>query len=875
VIGATIVARNYLAQARVLAESFRAKHPSKTFVTLVVDGERGPVDDANEPFEVFTPGKLGLEPAEFDRMAAIYDVIELSTALKPWFVQRLLETSAEPVGYFDPDMLIFEELDDIGLLAAGHGLVLTPHLTRAASIPEEQAILEVGVYNLGFLAVGEGSAPFLDWWAKRLARDCLVAHDLGSFVDQRWVDLAPALFEACILRDEGCNVAHWNLHQRRLELSSGRFLVNGRPLRFFHFSGFSPDRPYLLSKHGGARPGLLISESPALLELHRRYAGLLFDHGYQASSKEPYLLNTLSNGLTLDLRMRRLYRGALVESERAGSAEPPNPFSEADRFLEWLREPADDHGQAAGVSRYLRTVWEERPDVQREFNDLRWVHGDRYLDWIVAEGAADASVPPDLLPGPGRRAPSREPSPPSPGVNLVGYFSAEAGIGEAARQLAGAIERAGIPHVTVSYDRIASRREHLFESSTGSEPIHDVNLICVNAEALPAFAYDAGPEFFAGHYSIGVWWWEVAEFPRWMHGAFEIVDEVWVGSEHVAAALREVSPKPVRVFPLPVEVPAVGIDRDELSLPGDRFVFLSAFDFLSVPERKNPLGLVEAFKRAFVDEEGPLLVIKTINGDRRLSDLEALRHAVADRSDIDVRDGYVSAPVMRGLMASCDAYVSLHRSEGFGLTMAEAMACGRPVIATGYSGNLTFMSAENSFLVPYELTSIPRGSDPYPEGGRWAEPDLDAAADILRYVHEHTEEARMKGERGKRDLQQHHSADQAAKFVSETLDEIRASKPPLRELAALPARAEGTQEAARYLVEGPSLPIDAPSRFGPLGVLWRRLVYRLLRPYISRQREFESAVVRALSEVEEIAHRAPRSTSDDHSSGREARSSDA
>jgi hypothetical protein len=298
--------------------------------------------------------------------------------------------------------------------------------------------------------------------------------------------------------------------------------------------------------------------------------------------------------------------------------------------------------------------------------------------------------------------------------------------------------------------------------------------------------------------------------------------------------------------------------RDDTSLPSDRFVFLFVFDFNKVFELKNPIAVVEAFSQAFAPDEGPLLVIKSINGERSLTRLEQLRAAVFDRADIELRDGYISARDHRALMFSCDAYVSLHRGEGLGATIAEAMAYGRPVIATGYSGNPSFMSDENSFLVPYQLTPIPKGCEPYPAGAEWAEPDREAAAGLLRYVYEHQEEADVKGEQARQDVQERRSVDGAAEFLSARLDEIRAGRPVRESSPAAAAEAPATQKAAQYLVEGPSVPIDAPSRFGLLGVFARRLVYRLLRPYIVRQREFEIAVVRALAEVEEIAHREAR-----------------
>ena len=179
-----------------------------------------------------------------------------------------------------------------------------------------------------------------------------------------------------------------------------------------------------------------------------------------------------------------------------------------------------------------------------------------------------------------------------------------------------------------------------------------------------------------------------------MHRAFDFVDEVWAATDFVAAAIRAARLKPVFTVPLPIAARRnlPNVTRSTLGLP-ERFTFLLVFDFLSIFERKNPLGLIRAFTQAFSADEGPVLVLKSINGDRRLNELERLRAEIADRPDIIVTDGYCSPEEKNALISLCDCYVSLHRSEGLGLTMAEAMSLGKPVIATGYSGNLHFMNS--------------------------------------------------------------------------------------------------------------------------------------------------------------------------------------
>jgi SAM-dependent methyltransferase len=212
-------------------------------------------------------------------------------------------------------------------------------------------------------------------------------------------------------------------------------------------------------------------------------------------------------------------------------------------------------------------------------------------------------------------------------------------------------------------------------------------------------------------------------------------------------------------------------------------------------------------------------------------------------------DGYVSGERLASLTAACDCYVSLHRSEGFGLTIAEAMALGKPAIATGYSGNLAFMDAGSSFLVPYALTELERAVGPYPAGTVWAEPDLEVAAELLREVAEDPERARERGELGRAAVAERQSVERAAAFVAGRVPELEriAHERATRETA-------GTRVAA-YLAEGPSLSWDAPSRSGRTGRLYRKLLLRLLRPYLIRQRELETLLAVGIEALERSQER--------------------
>jgi glycosyltransferase involved in cell wall biosynthesis/SAM-dependent methyltransferase len=440
-----------------------------------------------------------------------------------------------------------------------------------------------------------------------------------------------------------------------------------------------------------------------------------------------------------------------------------------------------------------------------------------------------------------------------PGANIVGFFKAEFGHGEAARRIAAAIERAGIPYSTVTMRASHHRQQHDFAERSGPTS-YPTNVVCLNPEHVLEFAEWGGRELLASRYTIGAWCWEGSRFPSSLRPALGLVDEIWVASDFVNGLFTAETDKPVLTFPMPVEPgEPPKLTRADVGLPEDRFVFLFVYDFFSTIERKNPLGLIEAFSRAFPPGSGPLLLLKSINGDTWRDELTRVQEAAAAHPDIRVVDAFLPADHVQALTALADCYVSLHRSEGFGLTIADAMAFGKPAIATRYSGNLAFMDDTNSYLVNAGLATVPGGIPNYPAGTVWAEPSLDHAAELMRRVVEQPDEARERGEAGRRVILEHHSLEQTAEFAGRRLREV-AGREPQRVAAETPA-----QLAERFLVQGPSIPWDIPSsRLGRAGVPARRMLRRLLGPYLLRQREWESLVVDALRQSETIAEQRQR-----------------
>lgn len=1013
----TIIAKNYVPFARVLATSFSEHHPEGTCSVLVIDDLDGYLDPDQEPFELITPDVLAIP--EFDRMTIDYDVLELSTAVKPFLLRHLLSGQAEPITYLDPDIEIFEELHEVDELAREHGIVLIPHLTaplpRDGKRPSDWDILLAGTYNLGFITLA--NAPhvdqLLDWWSERMATDCIVDPEAGQFVDQRWIDLVPNLVpDVAVLRDPGYDVAYWNLPTRELQKDGDGYRVDGRPLRFFHFSGFDPRRPDELSKH---QDRLDPSEDAALGDVCRSYAKKLLAAGYADARRWPYSYpDRLGDGTPLTPTLRRLLGDARQEgipraspftdagahefiawlnttvggkagaagvtrflaALHAGRSDLRAAFGELDgdrvrelvgwaqthgrttgavpdsltplperfedgtastdllkdlareairvgavsfplqapeghqQLLSWLNEPGASRA-GRGVTRYLRALHGSRSDLRKRFADLT-VDADGLVSWAQTTGLAEGSVPPSLVPVPKRfpdgtplderaerlarfaisegavteslwseagfvglvdwlakpapgthdkqvtrclyeiwrsrpdlqnefpdplgvdsgplvnwavgsgrhehpllagvlgreseapvdsstherpgsrpddaieeEPPKRLPPRARFGVNVTGYLNAELGVGEAGRRVIAALDAGEVPLATFTQHAPLSRADHHFATTRSGDAPFPINLICVNADMLPVFAREAGEEFFAGRYSIGQWFWEVTSFPEAWHESFGYLDEVWVASEHVAEALRPVSPIPVSKITLPITLPRhTAPARLALGLP-DGFLFLFTFDYLSVFRRKNPLAIIEAFASAFSGRSDAALVMKCINAEQRPSEHEELLAAADTHPDIHVVDRYLSPLEKNALTASCDCYVSLHRAEGFGFGPAEAMYLGKPVIATAYSGNLDYMTETNSYLVDYELVPIGPDAKPYPEDGEWAEPDVEHSAALMREVCDEPELSRRRGQRGAEDIRRTHSPAAVGAEMRERIERVAQTiKPSRRRITA-------------------------------------------------------------------------------------------
>jgi glycosyltransferase involved in cell wall biosynthesis len=359
------------------------------------------------------------------------------------------------------------------------------------------------------------------------------------------------------------------------------------------------------------------------------------------------------------------------------------------------------------------------------------------------------------------------------GIDVVGFFTAEHGVGEAARVLVSTLKSADVAVSTINYTDTQSRMGHTYATDDVSR--HKAVLVSMNAEQLTHSPHRLGAHFYNDRYVIGQWFWELEQAPQWYAPAWPIVNEMWAPTRFIEQMLRNSAPKIVTIsyVPLPVTRPAIDatLTREFFGLD-DRFTFLFAFDFMSVMKRKNPLGLIDAFTQAFAPGTGPRLIIKAINGDKRPVERDALLAKASQHPDITVIDTYFTRIETSSLMNLVDCYVSLHRSEGLGLTLSEAMSHGKPVIATGYSGNLDFMDETNSYLVPWTRVPVGDNAEGYSPDATWAEPKLDEAAKFMRYVFENQAEAVELGQKAQSDILNRFSEAASGAIMKNRLSEI-------------------------------------------------------------------------------------------------------
>lgn len=366
------------------------------------------------------------------------------------------------------------------------------------------------------------------------------------------------------------------------------------------------------------------------------------------------------------------------------------------------------------------------------------------------------------------------------GVNVVGFPQGVLGLGEDARMAARVLQLTSTPVALVNApmsgpQKLDTSVDHLLSDDLK----YNISLFCLPPPEMVRLALEGGRKMIdAPTHKIGAWPWELPHWPSAFGKVHQMVDEIWAQSKFVQTVYSRLGNTPVHHMPMAVDVPGpVDPSRERFGLPSGEFLFYLMFDGNSWLSRKNPIAGVQAFKKAFGERSpGVGLVIKAMN----VRDDDPVWRTVCDMATADNRIHIVSERLSRqdsiDFMACCDAYISLHRSEGFGRVIAEAMALGQPVVVTNFSGNVDFCEIDTAFLVDGELVPLRAGEYLFAEGQYWCDPDVLIASEQLKRMIDDVPLRERIAHAGRRRIVRDYSVEAVSRAYARRLAEIAGAK---------------------------------------------------------------------------------------------------
>lgn len=726
VVFCTITTISHSARVQVLAESCAATHPGVPFHALVVDAHGSAPDFEFGPSATLDVPRGGVvEEGLFLEMAAMYTPLELCCALKPFYVKWFLDKGYERVLYLDGDTWVLDDLSSFVSEAERCGVVLTPHVScvlepARESTDVEGVALTAGLVNMGVFACAPAATPFLDWWASRLARECIDDPIHQRYVDQRWVDIAIPIFQPHLTRDRGVNVGWWSFAGLSAPPdAAGPLNVAGYPVRVLHMSGFDPERPWLFSVHAGDRPHLLLSANPLLRDLCARYAALLEAAGDADRRAVPYGFAELSNGVSLDARIRRIYRTAVWMADRGLGSAPPSPLKDPTAFAAWLAEPTGALAAVQPLSRYLRAVYDDVPGMVARFPRVDGEDGRLFREWCLGEGVLLHAVQKGLVAHePEDVRPRAGAWPTSQRILIVADADGSIACEDDClpRALTVALDAAGIPSVTVEATEAG-------ESTQASRRIAKASDFGFDAVILAARSRAIAPL----HHSVTVGdprpvprlpyvMWPYSGPPPNGISSLAGADHVLVPSSFSADGVRVLGVTPLVVgLPITPVVRPRGVGDVDWNGKAPPMIY-APVSLDGGGCRWRPEALIKGIQIARDAGYLTRLVVGLRGGERWVQEAERWRVAAAPLEWVEVVDIPERAPHAGPWLGLAHAVLSLHRTDAFCWTGALAMASGIPVVATAYGGNLDYMDDTNSWLVEPETLDevrcpgVPAGS---------------------------------------------------------------------------------------------------------------------------------------------------------------------
>jgi len=360
------------------------------------------------------------------------------------------------------------------------------------------------------------------------------------------------------------------------------------------------------------------------------------------------------------------------------------------------------------------------------------------------------------------------------GINLIGYVKAEIGLGESCRLIAGVLENTDLDFTVYNYEIVGALRynDTTWKCKITNTVPYNINLIHIQPYELSLAYIRMDKKIWDKRYNIAFWLWELEQFPESWKKALILADEIWTPSEFVSASIRSVTDKPVHTIQYGIDTPPCGeYTRDSFTLPDDKFLVLCMYDCNSFIERKNPIATIRAYKQAFSPHEQDVGIVIKLNNPQK-ADIQAIEAELSEYSNVYLIAEVLEKTQVNALIACADIYISLHRSEGFGLIPAEAMLLGTPVIATNWSANTEFMTKDTACLVDFAFITIEKDQGPYKAGNRWADPDIGQAAGYLRKLYEDEKFRRLIADNAREYIKEKLSPERAVALMKQRIIEI-------------------------------------------------------------------------------------------------------
>jgi len=827
----TICSVNYLPTAKILI-SYLEQNTKDDIYLIICDEKREGIKDFFPQNKVNILFIEDLNIDGFEEFKLRYSILELNTAIKP-FIFKFLLKNYKKVFYFDPDIVIENNLEKLVNCLDEHEAVVTPHLLtpyKDNHRPNLADITNSGIYNLGFLGLKRNDQNyFLEWWAEKCKYHCYNDTENGLFTDQKFCDYLPIFIKKTLVyTDCDANIAYWNLHERRITENSDGFFSNEQKVLFFHFSGLVFDNKFSfkkLSKHEGRFKHKIDEPLRRKVEdylenlkiFSKEFSSLKISSSYGFDNYKGFLLDTFSRAYIKKINLKNIELNT----------------SEIDK--EWFYKKTTEIKELANFPRYFLGIYYARKDLQEAFNLKNTSNQNAFFQWIGNEIALgnldnqlftllpkkavnsnlkflsrnslfillkriynlypdffsqaifinirrqlknyllkqnfssknDLNAPTKILPKFKGKKITKD------GVNLFGYFNKNTGLAVGVNLMRNIIQKIKI---NFSAHNVNIDDNSLISPLDNNGKVWDISLFHINADQTGNFAPYLEKEHL-NTYKIGYWAWELERFPSEPLTNAKFLNDIWVPSNFIADSIERSCFIRPKIIPHPV----LEHDKNNFCLDTkfnfkNKFNVTGIFDLNSYIDRKNPFGILKTYQKACKDksfQKNSHLILKisgVFNKKRAISKI--LSEAKKSKISLTIIDQILSSSEMESLRNSTDVFISLHRSEGFGLNIIENMNAGNIVIATNYSGNTDYMNETNSLLVDYKLIPIQEGQYPYGEGQFWAEPDINDACEKLLWAFHNRNEAQNITKKAKSFIAKNYSIQAVGKIVEREIANI-------------------------------------------------------------------------------------------------------